>query len=340
MIKAFIDIHGILCAEAEGEDAFVSRVEREFRDHLVTGEPSREPELSIHFGPFEAPSASNLAVERNMVFAREGYRGARWQVKIEGFEEERFRMYFHGNPLSRMIAVKRVMEPSLRFLMDQKGFPMVHSACLVKDGRGVLVAARGGGGKTTLVLRWLEDGNPFLSDDYSILAPGKVLSYVTPLRIGLRNLMESSSLRKIPLRHQAEIVFRTASRYLFLKKVRLAFKAPAKKFFPFSNLVPEARLCAVALIRSMARDFSLREVSPEEMAGALADIDREEAYRFAGYLDAYEKNFPASQASGFFKAHQDRIYSIIKPLPCYELDMPRKWTNSTWNKLKETFFAR
>ncbi len=344
MREARVDIHGLIRVEVTGEDKFVVRVEREFQDHLVSGEFSHEPDLTVRFGPFDAPSGpsdakqSNLIVEKNKVFARERFRGARWQVKIQGFEDKRLSLYFHGNILSRLIAVKRVMEPALRYLMDGKGFPMVHSTCLVQGNCGVLVAAGGGVGKTTLLLRWLVDNPAFISDDYTILAPGKALGYATPLRIGLRNLLESPLLRGIPLRDQAEIVLRTGLRYLFLKKARLAFKAPVRNLLPEVNLLSGVKLVAAVLLGSQGTNLSIKAMSPDDMAGSLVAINREEMYLFPDYLEAYSRSFPGSAAAGFFEAQRESLLSIIRPLPCFEIILPRPWRSKDWQRFTETLF--
>jgi hypothetical protein len=344
MREVRVDIHGLIRAEAIGEDELVVRVEREFHDHLVPGKFSDPPDLLVRFGSFDGPPGalyphdSNLIVERNRILARESFRGARWQVKIEGIEDERLCLSFHGNRLSRLIAVKRVMEPALRYLMDGKGFPMVHSTCLVQGDCGVLVAAGGGAGKTTLLLRWLPHNPGFISDDYTILAPGKALSYVTPLRIGLRNILESHSLRRIPLRDQAEIALRTGLKHLFLKKARLAFKAPVKKLFPGVKLLSEVELRAAVVLRSEGMNLSIKAMSPHDMAAALVAINREEMYRFPDYLEAYSRSFPESVAAGFFEAQRKRLLSIIGTLPCFELILPRHWKSEEWQRFKETLF--
>ncbi|MBP3270125.1 MAG: hypothetical protein J6L98_05530, partial [Bacteroidales bacterium] len=47
---------------------------------------------------------------------------------------------------------------------------LVHGACLGLDGKGVLMCARGGGGKSTLSVTAMLRGFEFVSDDYLILS--------------------------------------------------------------------------------------------------------------------------------------------------------------------------
>ena len=46
---------------------------------------------------------------------------------------------------------------------------MLHSACVGADGTGVLIAARGGGGKSTLAVSCLTGGFDFVGDDYILV---------------------------------------------------------------------------------------------------------------------------------------------------------------------------
>lgn len=46
---------------------------------------------------------------------------------------------------------------------------LLHSACVGLDGKGVMISARGGGGKSTLAVSCLLGGFDFVSDDYILV---------------------------------------------------------------------------------------------------------------------------------------------------------------------------
>jgi hypothetical protein len=81
--------------------------------------------------------------------------------------------------LSPHVLYTNVVEPILRWMFVDRGYALVHGACIAFDNEAVLVTAKTDTGKTTTVLRIL-DAQPcsFLSDDLTIVCPdGRVLTY-------------------------------------------------------------------------------------------------------------------------------------------------------------------
>jgi len=83
-----------------------------------------------------------------------------------------------------------IVEPILRWTFVDKGYALVHGACLVIDKGAYLVTARTDTGKTTTMLRILDrqrrqtDRTAFLADDLIVVSPdGKVLAYPKPLTV-------------------------------------------------------------------------------------------------------------------------------------------------------------
>jgi dolichol-phosphate mannosyltransferase len=83
-----------------------------------------------------------------------------------------------------------VVEPILRWTFAERGYALVHAACLADGESAFLLTARTDTGKTTTSLKIL-DGAPysFLSDDLTLVTPeGRVLSYPKPLTISRHTL--------------------------------------------------------------------------------------------------------------------------------------------------------
>ena len=83
-----------------------------------------------------------------------------------------------------------VVEPILRWTFAERGYALVHAACLARDGEAFLVTARTDTGKTTTSLRLLDhEAYSFLSDDLTLVTPdGRVLTYPKPLTISRHTL--------------------------------------------------------------------------------------------------------------------------------------------------------
>lgn len=107
-----------------------------------------------------------------------------------------------GNPIevaassllakSPHVLYTNVVEPILRWTFVERGYALVHGACLACGDDAYLVTARTDTGKTTTILRTL-DSQPnfdFLSDDLTIISPdGRVLPYPKPLTISRHTLV-------------------------------------------------------------------------------------------------------------------------------------------------------
>jgi hypothetical protein len=85
-----------------------------------------------------------------------------------------------------------VVEPVLRWLLVQKGYALVHAACLAANEKALLVTAATDTGKTTTVLRALSNadaGLAFVSDDMTIISrDGSILTFPKPLTISRHTL--------------------------------------------------------------------------------------------------------------------------------------------------------
>ena len=83
-----------------------------------------------------------------------------------------------------------VIEPILRWALVRKGYALVHAACIAVDGRAVLITAQTDTGKTSTILRAVDNfACSFLSDDMTIVSrDGEVMSYPKPLTISNHTL--------------------------------------------------------------------------------------------------------------------------------------------------------
>lgn len=92
--------------------------------------------------------------------------------------------------LSLHVLYTNVIEPILRWSFVRKDYALVHAACISVDGRAILVTARTDTGKTSTILRAVDNyACSFLSDDMTIVGrDGKVMSYPKPLTISNHTL--------------------------------------------------------------------------------------------------------------------------------------------------------
>jgi hypothetical protein len=83
-----------------------------------------------------------------------------------------------------------VVEALLRFLLVARDHVLLHSACMMVNGRAVLLSAQTDTGKTGTVIQLVRDRHyQFLSDDMTIIAPdGVAIQYPKPMTMSYHTM--------------------------------------------------------------------------------------------------------------------------------------------------------
>ena len=112
---------------------------------------------------------------------------------------------------SRHVLYTNVIEPILRWGFVRKGYALVHAACIAFDGQAVLVTARTDTGKTSTILRAVDNyACSFLSDDMTIVSrEGNVLSYPKPLTISNHTLSAVNANASLTLWERIALQFQS-----------------------------------------------------------------------------------------------------------------------------------
>jgi glycosyltransferase involved in cell wall biosynthesis len=110
----------------------------------------------------------------------------------------RIRRHADGTDLfvSRLVAMSphvlytNAVEPVLRWMFAERGYALVHAACVEKDGAAFFITAQTDTGKTTTMLKILDKSDfRFVSDDLTLInGEGQVLPYPKPLTISAHTL--------------------------------------------------------------------------------------------------------------------------------------------------------
>ena len=168
------DIHGIVSVAS---DTRLPELER-FR----VGELAGDPDIRVRIGKVRANGTS--AVHYREGPARLGFGVA---IELGDHVEATASRLLRWSP---HVLYTNVVEPILRWTFAERGYALVHAACLANGENAVLVTARTDTGKTTTSLRLL-DTHPysFLSDDLTLVTPdGRALTYPKPLTISRHTL--------------------------------------------------------------------------------------------------------------------------------------------------------
>ena len=195
-----------------------------------------------------------------------------------------------------------VVEPILRWSFAERGYALVHAACLADRGRAFLLTARTDTGKTTTSLKILDStAYSFLSDDLTLVTPqGRVLTYPKPLTIS-RHTLRAVKTPLLSRRERWGLVFqsrlhsRSGRRFAFvLAKTHLPaatintivqLLVPPPKFHverlvPDVDVAVDARLAGMVVIERGGRGEAVLD-EREALATLLSNC--EDAYGFPPY---------------------------------------------------------
>jgi len=220
-----------------------------------------------------------------------------------------------GNPIevsastllgkSPHVLYTNVVEPILRWTFVERGYALVHGACVACGEDAYLITARTDTGKTTTILRTL-DSQPnfdFLSDDLTIISPdGRVLTYPKPLTISRHTLVAVktpllSRKERTGLFFQSRLHSRSGRRFgLLLTKSGMPMATtnaviqrlvPPPKY-PVERLVPQVKVTSSAKLAGLIvieRGGSGEvKLAPDEALEILM-ANCEDSYGFPPYAD-------------------------------------------------------
>jgi dolichol-phosphate mannosyltransferase len=290
------DLHGLITIVS---DAALPELERFRVDDGIA-----DPTIRVRVERVRARGVGAEEVEggRTRVHYAEWTRGAGFATEIELGE----RIDIVASPLLRRsphVLYTNVVEPVLRWAFVERGYALVHAACMASQEHAFLITAKTDTGKTTTALKTL-DNLPFsfLSDDLTLLSPdGRVLTYPKPLTISRHTLaaVKTPLLRRrerAALIVQSRLHSRSGRLFgLFVAKTRLPAATinaliqvviPPPKFqvdrlVPHVAIAPEAQLTSLAIIQREGDDGAVVVESQEALDTLLSNC--EDAYGFPPY---------------------------------------------------------
>jgi len=96
--------------------------------------------------------------------------GSRFFISLADYRNKAYYYCTHVN--QHFIGAHGMVNPYYLWGMEN-GMLMTHSACVGAEGKGVILVADGGGGKSTLAVASLMRGMDFISDDYTMVRTEK-----------------------------------------------------------------------------------------------------------------------------------------------------------------------
>jgi putative flippase GtrA len=250
---------------------------------------------------------------------------------------------------SRHVLYTNVVEPILRWSFVRKGYALVHAACVSFDGQAVLVTAQTDTGKTSTILRTVDNyACSFLSDDMTIVSrDGRVLSYPKPLTISNHTLSAvnaNSSLtwwERIALQFQSRLHSKSGRKVgLNISKSKLpaaTMNAIVQMFVPppkymVHRLIPKATYANYATLSRaviIERGPEYVEALQHDQAVETFVHNAEDAYGFPPY-PILAKSLSEWDGQDLHPQEQAIVDQALKAIPTIRLRDPKfNW----WQRL-------
>lgn len=264
------DIHGIVTVQSE---VALPELQR-----FLSTETVEHPTISvqIRWVPRRLKEQASPSSGRRILY-RESVGNLGFAAQIDDASET---IEIVASPLLRWsphVLYTNLVEPILRWTFVQKGYALVHAACMAFGDKAYLVTARTDTGKTTTLLRmlrtlqrqWIGIGAAFLSDDLTLVSPdGRVMPYPKPMTISHHtvqavNPKALTRRERLALLVQSRVHSRSGRRFAFLLAkthlpvatintiVQLLIPPPkydVQRLIPSVKIATEARLTGLFVI--------------------------------------------------------------------------------------------
>jgi len=337
------DVHGIVTVASE---ARLPELER-FRVTRLLEEPTVQVRIG-KLGPIAEERVSDLTSRVRAVRYDEGLGRFGFAAEIA---KGPVSTSVTATPLLRgspHVLYTNVVEPILRWAFVERGHTLVHAACVSFGGNAVFVTARTDTGKTTTILKTL-DNHPgaFISDDLTVLTPeGRVLTYPKPLTVSAHTvgavktpLLSRRQRMGLPL--QSRLHSRSGRQFGFLlaktglpvatinalvQRIVPPPKYDIETLIPGVDVAEQARLAGVVIIeRGEDEEINL---SPAE-ATAIVLSNCEDAYGFPPYDDIA----PFLHGTGEADLHHQEREIVQRALATLPARLIRSSTMDWWLRL-------
>jgi dolichol-phosphate mannosyltransferase len=210
------DVHGLVSVE--------SPVKLRELERFRTAALADRPTIRVHVGKLNTKQSqlvTALSAVRQHLRYDEGLGRTGFAIEIAAGK----RIEIVASPLlvrSPHVLYTNVVEPIMRWEFVKRGYALIHAACIAYGDNALLVTARTDTGKTTTVLRLLDNGGAtFLSDDLTLMtAEGRVFSYPKPLTISNHtvaaiNTPLLSMRERMKLVYQSKVHSRSGRKFAF-----------------------------------------------------------------------------------------------------------------------------
>ena len=343
-MKRYYDIHGLLKFTIEGDEEKIAYLCAQCA-YFLSDAPFEDSDLDIKIGPFEDDASRKdcrivnrkYYVGENSVYAEDSYKTARWKLRLEDLDGKTTRLLFDGNGWTKYILHKSFVEALLRYRLNRKGYFMAHSSSVSVEGRGVVFPASPEAGKTSTMLNYLERGQGFMSDDFSLVGRGAVYAYPTPITLHSHNLKRHAFLSSaLSADDKRQIAWRTMVLKMTFGMGDISYKVDIWNRLEGCGVTARAPLDAMIMLTKYGGEsVRVLDVAKREMKERLMVVNYYETVLFNGYLQAYYYGNPPEENADFWGLMRKNLDLILDKDSYAEILIPARYADEEFRQVAE-----
>jgi hypothetical protein len=342
MTKKYYNVHDIIKFNIEINSPFeklFGNTELQYRSFEVNSVDSID--FSIYIGHFNPDTQDchilddNYYIKSNYLYVKnDSYKLAKWHLELSGIDGSSLNVKVDGNPFAYMFFSGYIIDFLIHYMLNKKGYTIIHSSGVSTNDKCVLFSARGGGGKTTISLNLVDAGYKFMGDNFIVLNSGSAFSFCSPLNIFNYNLTglvkKNLSLKENILLTIKNIIYKFTFGY-----VKLFLKIHPDTILA-GGLTKVATINALFLIIPTNQNtFTLKIIEEKALIKHLVWNQQLEFSYFIKYLLAYSYIFPNSDFSLHWNNYEKNLSLNLESVPKYVINVPLKYDSEAINHILE-----
>lgn len=272
-------------------------------------------------------------IKKRYIFTNDHYKIAKWIIEINQIDDK-ISLKLKPNRVARLFITGFFVDFLIQYILTQKGYSIIHSSGLSREGNSILFSGRGGSGKTSIAMHIIDSDNSFrfLGDDFMIIKTGVSFPYITPLNLFSYNV--SPFLLKKFNRHQ-KITFK-------LKNYLHALSFGYAKFFTKLNPM-DSFSESISTKSKISNIFLIIPTNKKETRSEFIDLSKEKAIKFLinnlkldswyvpKYFIQYGFLYPDDKFSQFWEKYEEQLYvNLPDDIIFKKIELPR---SVTWEQL-------
>ncbi|WP_167769441.1 hypothetical protein, partial [Thermococcus sp. GR7] len=279
-------------------------------------------------------------VKDNYFYCKDSGGNIKWEVEIWGFEKGPAIVNFNYKIVKPKALVSRLsvetflLRPLMYYKLLEKGYVMIHSAGVSKEGEAYIFPGRGGAFKTSLTMGFIKRANfKYLGDDRVILYQDRVLSFPAHF-YSFQYTYQKRDDEFISYFDKLKFIFNHDKYINYINKNVLPIEDSSKLRAVFFVVKKNTREVKFTKLETQEAITKLINSSKMEMKAISDSIPGFFLNPYYTYMQAYSYVFPKSRVGKYWDNLKKELGAILKKdIPIYEIKIPEKYTQTVFREV-------